>query len=150
MERVVKFYDAPKPKKEKENKFVALFSSLHDFKEETALEEIKNYLKQDELLRAIKSYGANRHSLEIQYKIVDEKTLYIYNKEIEKRLNREYLFRLNRVDDHIEIKSSEDNVLVTFKEFSKEVVLDKVQQWLDEYRVELEALIKRVYIGVGR
>ena len=88
--------------------------------------------------------------MEIQYKIVDEKTLYIYNKEIEKRLNREYLFRLNRVDDHIEIKSSEDNVLVTFKEFSKEVVLDKVQQWLDEYRVELEALIKRVYIGVGR
>ncbi len=145
MERVVKFYDAPKPKKEKENKFVALFSSLHDFKEETALEAIKNYLKRDELVRAIKSYGANRHSLEIQYKIVDEKTLYIYNKEIEKSLNREYLFRLNRVDDHTEIKSLEDNILVTFKEFSEEVVLDKVQQWLDEHRVELEVCL----VGVG-
>ncbi len=138
MERVVEFYDSSEPKKEKEGKFASLFSSLHDFKEETALEAIKNYLKQDELLRAIKSYGANRHSLEIQYKIVDERTLYIYNKEIEQRLNREYLFRLNRVDDRTETNPSEDNILVAFKELSQEVVLDKVQQWLDEHRVELE------------
>ena len=42
---------------------------------------------------------------------------------------------------------SEDNVLVTFKELSQEVVLDKVQQWLDEHRVELEAcLIKKVEV----
>jgi len=141
MERVVEFYDAPKAKKEKENKFVALFSSLHDFKEETALEEIKNYLKRDELVRAIESYGANRHSLEVQYKIVDKKTLYIYNKEIENRLSREYLFRLNRVDDRTETKPSEDNVLVTFKELSEGVVLDKIQQWLDELNVELEVCL---------
>jgi len=144
MERVVEFYDTPQPKKEKEGKFASLFSSIHDFKEETAIEAIKNYLKRDELVRAIKSYGTNRHSLEIQYKIMDEKTLYIYNKEIEKRLNREYLFRLNRVDDHIETRVSEDNVLVTFKELSQEVVLDKVQQWLDEKNIELEVCFVKI------
>ncbi len=60
---------------------------------------------------------------------------------IEKSLNREYLFKLNRVDDHTETKPSEDNVLVTFKELSEEVVLDKVQQWLDEHGVELEVCL---------
>ena len=67
--------------------------------------------------------------------------LLIYNKEIEKRLKREYLFRLNRVDDHIETRVSEDNILVTFKELSQEVVLDKVQQWLDEKNIELDVCL---------
>ncbi len=135
MERVVRFYDSPRPKKE--GKWASILS-MHDFKEETPLEAIKNYLKQDELLRAIKSYGANRNSLKISYKIIDEKSAYIYNKKIENKLAREFLFKLNKIDEQKENRPSEDNILLTFKEITQEVILDKVQQWLDSKGIKLD------------
>ena len=135
MQRVVNFYDSPKPKKE--GKWASLLT-MHDFKEETPLEAIKNYLKQDELVRAIKSYGANRNSLEISYKIIDKKSTYIYNKKIEEKLAREFLFKLNKIDDQKDNRTSEDNILLTFKEINEEVIFDKVQQWLDDKGIELD------------
>jgi len=135
MERVVRFYDSPRAKKK--GKWASLLT-MHDFKEETPLEAIKNYLKQDELVRAIKSYGANRNSLEISYKIIDEKSAYIYNKEIEEKLAREFLFKLTKIDDQKDNRPIEDNILLTFKEINKEVIFDKVQQWLDDKGIELD------------
>jgi hypothetical protein len=135
MESVVRFYDSPRPKKE--GKWASILT-MHDFKEETPLEAIKNYLKQDELLRAIKSYGASRNSLEISYKITDKKSAYIYNKKIEEALAREFLFKLIKIDDQKDNRPSEDNILLTFKEITQEVILDKVQQWLDDKGIELD------------
>ena len=111
---------------------------MHDFKEETPLEAIKNYLKRDELVRTIKSYGASRNSLEITYKIIDEKRAYIYNKTIEEKLAREFLFKLNKIDEQKDNRASEDNILLTFKEINEEVIFDKVQQWLDGKGIELD------------
>jgi len=135
MESVVSFYDAPRPKKK--GKWASILT-MHDFKEETPLEAIKNYLKRDELVRAIKSYGANRNSLEISYKIIDEKSAYIYNKKIEEKLAREFLFKLIKIDDQKDNRLTEDNILLTFKEINKEVIFDKVQQWLDSKGIELD------------
>lgn len=133
MERVVNFYDSPRPKRE--GKFASILTTFHDFKEETPLEAIKNYLKRDELVRAIESYGASRNSLEISYKLIDEKSLYIYNREVQKTLKREYLFKLNKIDNRQDTNPSEDNILVTFKEFREKAILDKVQKWLDEHKI---------------
>jgi hypothetical protein len=135
MEKVVNFYDSPRPKKE--GKWASILS-MNDFKEKTPLEAIKNYLKQDELVRAIKSYGASRNSLEISYKITDEKSAYIYNQKIEEVLEREFLFNLNKIDDQKDNRPSEDNILLTFKEITQEVILDKVQQCLDDKGIKLD------------
>ena len=91
------------------------------------LETIKNYLKRDELVRAVNNYASNRNSLEISYKIIDEKSAYIYNEKIEEVLEREFLFKLNKIDEQKDNRPSEDNTLLTFKEIIQEVIFDKVQ-----------------------
>jgi len=54
------------------------------------------------------------------------------------RKNQTFLFKLTKIDDQKDNRPIEDNILLTFKEINKEVVFDKVQQWLDDKGIELD------------
>ena len=131
MERLVDFYGNPKPKK-KSSRF-----SLYDFKEETPLEAVKNYLKEDELARGIKSVYNEHSVLDISYKIVNEDLIEIYNETIQKYLKRDVLFRLVASKERGESRPSGDNISTSYRALDEEEVLSKVQEWLDENQIWL-------------
>jgi hypothetical protein len=139
MERLVRFYENPKPKKE--GKWASVFS-LSDFTEETPLEAVKNYLKQDELPRAIKRLYSERSTMDISYKIVDEKLVEIYNKPIQKYLKRNTLFKLVGAKERGEVRPSGDNILVSYRALDEEEILSKVQEWLDEHQIWLRVELR--------
>ena len=133
MERLVHFYDTPNP--QKEGRF-----ALYDFTEATPLEAIKNYLKKDRLARTINHLYAERAILDIEYKVMDENLIEIYNAEIQEHLKRDVLFRLISVRDR-ETFPPEDNLLVSYRRLDEEEVLSKVQEWLDHHRVSLQVAL---------
>ena len=132
MQRLVDFYENPKPKKE--GKWASVFA-IHDFTEETPLEAVKNYLKEDELARAIKSVYNEHSILDISYKIVNENLIEVYNEKIQKYLKRDVLFRLVASKERGESRPSGDNVLSSYRALDEEEVLSKVQEWLDEHQI---------------
>ena len=138
MEGLVKFYENPTPKKE--GKWASIFA-IHDFIEETPLEAVKNYLKKDELDRAIKSVYNEHSILDINYKIVDEELIEVYNEKIQKYLKRDVLFRLVASKERGENRPSGDNVLTSYRALDEEEVLSKVQEWLDRSQICLRAEI---------
>jgi len=125
MERLVKFYESP-PKKEEDR-----FSTLYDFKEETPLEAIKNYLRQDELAREIKSLYSKKIEFGIEYKMIENNSVNIYNTKVQEALGYDYLFKLVKVTERQEIPDLEKNVFWTFGDIDEKLIIDKVQQWIN-------------------
>jgi hypothetical protein len=130
MKKLVSFYENPKPKKKE-------IFAIYDFTEETPLEAIKNYLKEDELVRAIKSVYNEHSILDISYKIVDENLIEVYNEKIQKYLKRDVLFRLVASKERGESLPIGDNVLTSYCTLDEEEVFSKVQEWLDEKNILL-------------
>jgi len=130
MKKLVSFYENPKPKKKE-------IFAIYDFTKETPMEAIKNYLKEDELARAIKSVYNEHSILDISYKIVDEELIEVYNKKIQKHLKRDVLFRLVASKERGESRLSGDNVLTSYQALDEEELLSKVQEWLDEHQIWL-------------
>ena len=98
---------------------------------------MKNYLKEDELARAIKSVYNEHSILDISYKIVDEELIEIYNEKIQKYLKRDVLFRLVASKERGESRPTGDNVLTSYRALDEEEVLSKVQEWLDGCQIFL-------------
>jgi hypothetical protein len=128
MMRLVEFYEST-PKKREEDRNSIL--GLHSFKEETPLEAIKNYLKQDELAREIKHLYCEKVEFDIEYKIVDSSYAEIYNQAVQKALGYKYLFKLVKIGKRDEINELEENSFRTFEDIDEKLVLDKIQEWID-------------------
>jgi hypothetical protein len=141
MERVVNFYESP-PKREETKLSARLL--IDDFKDETALEAIKNYLKQDELARVIKRLYAERIEFDIAFKMIDTSVAEVYNQKVQSALGRDYLFKIIKITDRKESVLDEENWLVTYNDLDENVIVDRVQYWLDTNRIPLQVICKEV------
>ena len=85
--------------------------------------------------------NSEHYILDINYKIVDEELIEIYNEKIQKYLKRDILFKLVASKERGESRPSGDNVLTSYRALDEEEVLSKVQEWLDERKIELEVYL---------